>query len=79
MPVMRPEGYAELRVLSIIKEKASQMENLIQLIDHFEHDGLNGTHLCLVLELMWMNVRSFIGARDQPKDRIIYIDHRNKS
>lgn len=26
--------------------------HVIELLDHFEHDGPNGTHLCLVLPVM---------------------------
>ena len=33
---------------------------MVQLLDHFEYTGPNGTHLCLVLELMWQDVESFL-------------------
>jgi serine/threonine protein kinase len=35
-------------------------EFVVQLLDHFEYTGPNGTHLCLVLELMWQDVWGFL-------------------
>ena len=35
-------------------------EYVVQLLDHFECTGPNGTHTCLVLELMAQDVASFI-------------------
>lgn len=55
-------GYRELRILSQIKERHPQADNIIQLLDHFEHVGPNGVHLCLVLELMWTDVSDLMGG-----------------
>jgi serine/threonine-protein kinase SRPK3 len=52
-------GYRELKVLLRIKEH-SQPSCVIELLDHFEHVGPNGRHLCLVLELMWTDVSNFM-------------------
>jgi serine/threonine-protein kinase SRPK3 len=47
-----------------------QYRHVIELLDHFEHTGPNGTHLCLVLELMWRDVGSFVaGHYDWPDIR----------
>ena len=40
--------------------------NVIKLLDHFEINGPNGSHLCLVLELMWMDVGTFLGGQNSP-------------
>jgi serine/threonine-protein kinase SRPK3 len=37
-----------------------QYQHVIELLDHFEHTGPNGTHLCLILELMWRDVGIFV-------------------
>ena len=44
-------------------KKASHLpgaENVVQLLDHFVHVGPNGTHLFLVLQLMWHNLSTFL-------------------
>ena len=35
-------------------------ENVIKLLDFFEQPGLNGSHLCLVMELMWQDIEGFM-------------------
>jgi serine/threonine-protein kinase SRPK3 len=55
-------GYRELRILLRLKEKRCYPENIIKLLDHFEHTGPNGLHLCLVLELMLGDVDNFMGG-----------------
>jgi serine/threonine-protein kinase SRPK3 len=55
-------GYRELNILLRLKEKSSYPENIIKLLDHFEHTGPNGLHLCLVLELMLGDVNNFMGG-----------------
>jgi serine/threonine-protein kinase SRPK3 len=43
-------------------------EFVVQLLDHFEHTSPNGTHLCLVLELMGQDVCGFMeGYQDDPE------------
>lgn len=56
-------GYRELQVLSQLNNKCPPPENIIKLLDHFEISGPNGTHLCVILELMWMDVGTFMGAQ----------------
>ena len=48
-------GSPELEIMLRIKN-ASHLpgaENVIRLLDYFEHIRPNGSHLCLVLDLMW--------------------------
>jgi serine/threonine protein kinase len=56
-------GYQELKMLLRLKETGPEPENVIKLLDHFEFSGPNGLHLCMVLELMWMDVGTFVGAQ----------------
>jgi serine/threonine-protein kinase SRPK3 len=56
------QGYHELKILSRLNQ-ISDNANIIKLLDHFEASGPNGLHLFLVLELMWLNVRAFMGGR----------------
>jgi hypothetical protein len=35
---------------------------VVQLLDYFEHIGLNETHLCLILDLMWHDVFAFFSG-----------------
>lgn len=56
-------------ILKRIKESSSKdpaaAAFVLCLLDYFEHSGPNGTHLCLVLELMWQDVLGFLeGYRD---------------
>jgi serine/threonine-protein kinase SRPK3 len=55
-------GYRELNILLRIKERCSYPESIIKLLDHFEHVGPNGLHLCLVLEVMWGDVGNMMGG-----------------
>jgi len=61
----------ELEVMKRLSERAEAAEGspgshqVVQLPDYFEHTGPNGTHLCLVLELMWGDIISlFRGYRN---------------
>ena len=56
-------GYRELKILQRICEKCPQPEHLIELLDHFELEGPNGRHLCLVIELMWSDLANFMGGQ----------------
>jgi hypothetical protein len=63
-------GYRELRILLRLSERRPQTENIIKLLGYFEYTGPNGVHLCLVIELMWMDVGNFIcGQSDRPDVR----------
>jgi serine/threonine-protein kinase SRPK3 len=50
-------------VLLQLSNKYPVPENIIKLLDHFELMGPNGSHLCVVLELMWVDVGTFMGAQ----------------
>ncbi|KDR82262.1 hypothetical protein GALMADRAFT_90824 [Galerina marginata CBS 339.88] len=52
-------GWDELGILEILKERNSQScgyPHVCQLLDNFIHRGLNGDHICLVLEAMSISV-----------------------
>ena len=45
---------------------------VVHLLDHFEQPGNAGTHLCLVLELMWQNAVEFCkGLDDNSRLRVV--------
>jgi len=47
--------------------------NVIKLLDHFEINGPNGKHLCLVLEYMWHTVADFLRSYgDEPELRLAF-------
>jgi serine/threonine-protein kinase SRPK3 len=49
----------ELRMLKVIQERnppSDGYRHVCQLLDNFTHQGPNGTHICLVLEVMQVNV-----------------------
>jgi serine/threonine protein kinase len=55
----------ELEVMQRIGNQALAAQHLVQVLDHFEYEDPNGTHLCLVMELMWQDVQGFMeGYRD---------------
>jgi serine/threonine-protein kinase SRPK3 len=63
-------GYHELAALQRLKANVNRLEHVVELLDYFEHAGPNGTHPCLVLELMWRDVGSFVaGHYDWPDIR----------
>lgn len=46
-------GSHEVRVLEHLSHRSAShfgKKHIIQLLDHFEHEGPNGTHPCLVFE-----------------------------
>jgi serine/threonine-protein kinase SRPK3 len=67
-------GRHELEVLRRIQEITSddmRSEFIVRMLDHFEVTGPNGTHLCLVLELMCFDVLTlFNGYRREPNLRV---------
>lgn len=38
--------------------KSPGWEHILKLLDYFEHEGLNGTHVCLVMPFMTADVQS---------------------
>jgi serine/threonine-protein kinase SRPK3 len=55
-------GSKEFRILERIQEVPSQhpaRRHLPRLFDHFDHQGPNGTHCCLVLEVLGDSVGMF--------------------
>jgi hypothetical protein len=53
----------EFDILQKLSESAPDgkySEHVIRLLYHFEHNGLEGAHLCLVFDLMWQDACAFI-------------------
>lgn len=48
----------EISVLSRLQGEGLGKEYVMQLIDHFQHKGPNGTHQCVVTELLGPNLNS---------------------
>src|SRR5437667_8724773 len=61
----------ELEVLKKIFA-ACHSEHIVNLLDHFEQPGDGGTHLCLVLEVMWQDAPSFCKGFN-PEDRYLLV------
>lgn len=63
-------GSRELEIMLRIRDASPHpgAENVVQLLDYFEHIGPNGSHLCLVLELMWNTLSAFMGPYCEPYD-----------
>jgi serine/threonine-protein kinase SRPK3 len=57
-------------VLLQLSNKYPAPENIIKLLDHFELIGPNGSHICLILELMWADVGTFMGEQYSPEVRM---------
>jgi serine/threonine-protein kinase SRPK3 len=58
-------GHKELEVLKCIGERTAHdtsSQFIVKMLDYFDHIGPNGTHLCLVLELMCFNVPILFGG-----------------
>jgi serine/threonine protein kinase len=69
-------GHHEAKVMKRIRNisfKGPGAEYLIRLLDQFEQPGNGGTHLCLILELMWQDARSF-----NPDERILLVQQISK-
>ncbi|KAJ0123879.1 hypothetical protein J7T55_012350 [Diaporthe amygdali] len=49
-----------LRVISALPKGHPGQDHVVQMVDHFEETGPNGTHECLVLELLGPNVPDLI-------------------
>lgn len=49
-----------LRVISALPKGHPGQDHVVQMLDHFEETGPNGTHKCLVLELLGPNVPDLI-------------------
>lgn len=55
-------GKTELENLLRIQNNTSQhpgRQHIPELLDHFQHQGSNGSHCCLVFELLGENLRTF--------------------
>ena len=52
------ENSHELKIHQLLAKAGGQRasDRIVQLLDHFNHTGPNGTHLCLVFEPLGMNV-----------------------
>ena len=49
-----------LRIRRAVVHHGDKAENVILLLDNFVLQGQSGQHICLVLELMWLDASSFI-------------------
>jgi serine/threonine protein kinase len=59
----------ELGVLLEIRKQTTSA-HVVSLLDHFELIGPNGKHVCLVLELMWSDLATFLrGYQGHPEVR----------
>ncbi|GLB05557.1 hypothetical protein AtubIFM57258_000846 [Aspergillus tubingensis] len=56
-------GQRELNMLKRLASVQTSSQHVMRIIDHFELDGPNGTHRCLVLELLGPSVSDFVEAR----------------
>jgi len=52
-----------LRAIATIRSEHPGCRHLVQLVDHFQLDGPNGTHSCVVLELLGPSVYDLLDAR----------------
>ena len=62
----RGEGNREfkvLRAIATIRSMHPGCRHLVQMLDHFKLDGPNGTHSCIVLELLGPSVPDLLDAR----------------
>ena len=64
----------ELDIMKRLRESSLKSEGakyVVQMLDHFEHIGPNGSHLCVVMELMWQDVLGFLeGYRYELEQRL---------
>lgn len=54
--------YQILRAISALPRGHPGRNYVVQMFDHFEEEGPNGTHGCLVLELLGPNVSDLIDS-----------------
>eukprot|EP00941_MAST-03F_sp_MAST-3F-sp1_P000866 g866.t1 len=58
-------AYDEIKLLTRVNEEAGTDEvPVVRLLDHFKHDGPNGTHVCFVFEMLGENLLSLIKQYD---------------
>ena len=67
----REAAYDEVELLSAAKKQAAataegqrQGGHVVRLLEHFEHRGVNGRHVCMVFELLGCNLLSIIKQTD---------------
>lgn len=64
------QGNKELEVFLYLSESRLEhpgKRNVIELLDHFEHEGPNGKHICLVLPVMQSDGQA-INVRNRPRN-----------
>eukprot|EP01060_Flectonema_neradi_P000497 TRINITY_DN10310_c1_g1_i1.p1 TRINITY_DN10310_c1_g1~~TRINITY_DN10310_c1_g1_i1.p1 ORF type:complete len:754 (+),score=70.79 TRINITY_DN10310_c1_g1_i1:58-2319(+) len=49
---IRCSSLHEIALLYFIKQNSSNGVGIAQLLNHFEHDGMHGVHVCMVFELL---------------------------
>jgi serine/threonine-protein kinase SRPK3 len=70
----------EIQTLQALAEHGPlKSKHIIKLLDHFQHDGPNGRHQCLVFELCGPNLQYFherwYGANSNPKWALPMMKH----
>lgn len=59
----RNREFKVLRAIAAIRPEQPGSRHLMPMLDHFQLDGPNGTHDCLVLELLGPSVPDLLDAR----------------
>lgn len=59
----RTREFKVLRAIATIRSEHRGCRHLVQMLDHFQLDGPNGTHSCVVLELLGPSVPDLLDAR----------------
>jgi serine/threonine protein kinase len=58
----------EAEMMLNIQAKERQCGQIVTLLDHFTTTGPNGTHECLIFELMWVDLERFLTAYQGDED-----------
>jgi serine/threonine-protein kinase SRPK3 len=45
----------------------------VSIFDHFEYSGPNGTHLCLILKLIYLNISSLFDGYTREPDLPVFL------
>jgi serine/threonine protein kinase len=73
MTAASTEASTERRAFQYLLEHSKgslSSNNVVQLLDNFIHQGPNGSHRCLVLELLGPSIRHVLGDFDDEDDNL---------
>jgi serine/threonine-protein kinase SRPK3 len=59
----RNREFQVLRAVATVRSEHPGCRHLVQMLDHFQFNGPNGTHSCVVLELLGPSVPDLLDAR----------------